>query len=100
MDIAKTIEHILQIQARAEARMDRTDRQLEAIRKLLHSGMKLVVRIGEAQKAADYKINALIDAQQRTDRRLDRLAEAQQKTDHRLDRLIEAMLKRGGDGRR
>jgi hypothetical protein len=52
MDIERSIEHLLELHARAEARMDRAearmdrvDRQIEAIRKLVETGMKLIVRI-------------------------------------------------------
>jgi hypothetical protein len=69
------MEHLLQLHARAQARMDkaearvdRTDRQIEAIRKIVKTGMKLIVRI-EATQAEIQK------AQSRTDAKIDRLAE-------------------------
>ena len=63
MDIEKTMEFILQSQARSEARseqiherferdharamqrMDRTDKQIDGIKKLITTGMKLIVRL-------------------------------------------------------
>lgn len=100
MDIERAIEHILDIQARAEVRMDRaevrmdrseartdrTDRQIQAIRKLIQAGMKLIV---QSQKAG-----------KETDARLAELADAQLKTDRKLDKLIELSLKRPPNGRR
>jgi hypothetical protein len=112
MEVEKAIEQILQIQAAAEGRMDKMERQLGTISNLMRTGMKLVINIREVQKTAEFKINALIDSGQRTDHRLTQLAEAQaiseqklyqriaelgegqatsdKKFDHRLTRLAEA----------
>ena len=82
MDVERAIEHLLELHARAEARMDkaearmdraearmnRTDRQIEAIRKIVKTGMKLIVRI-EATQVEIQK------AQARSDAKIDRLAE-------------------------
>jgi hypothetical protein len=82
MDVERSIEHLLELHARAEqrmdraearmdraeVRMDRADRQIEAIRKLVTTGMKLIVRI-EATQAEIQK------AQARSDAKIDRLAE-------------------------
>ena len=57
---------------KAEARMDRTDRQIEAIQKLMKTGMKLIVRIEAAQARTDAKIERLAA---RTDAKIDRLAD-------------------------
>jgi len=46
---------------KAEARMDRTDRQIEAIQKLMKTGMKLIVRIEAAQARTDAKIDRLAE---------------------------------------
>ena len=75
MDVERAIEHLLELHARAEARMDRTDRQIEAIQKLMKTGMKLIVRIEAAQARTDAKIDRLADAQTRTDAKIDRLAD-------------------------
>ena len=54
---------------RAEARMDRFDKQLQATRRLVEAGMKIVTKLAQTQAADrknfDYKINALIHAQDR-----------------------------------
>lgn len=65
--------------------MDRTDRQIQAIQKLIRTGMKLIVQIESAQK--------------KTDAKLGELAEAQLKTDRKLDKLIDVLLKRPPNGR-
>jgi hypothetical protein len=61
MDVERSIEHLLELHARAEARMDRTDRQIEAIRKIVKTGMKLIVRIEAAQVRSDAKIDRLAE---------------------------------------
>jgi hypothetical protein len=75
MEVERAIEHLLDLHARAEARMDkaearmdkaearmdRTDRQIEAIQKLVKTGMKLIVRIEAAQARTDAKIDRLAE---------------------------------------
>jgi len=61
MDVERAIEHLLDLHARAEARIDRTDRQIEAIQKLMKTGMKLIVRIEAAQARTDAKIDRLAE---------------------------------------
>ena len=75
MDVERAIEHLLDLHAKAEvrmdkaearmnkaeARMDRTDRQIEAIRKIVQTGMKLIVRIEAAQAKTDQKIDRLAE---------------------------------------
>jgi hypothetical protein len=77
MDVERTIEFILQMQARSEVRSDRFDKRLEATRKLVETGMKLLVRIeknhAESKKDFDRRLKELVDAQKRTDQKLDRL---------------------------
>src|SRR5437016_10063786 len=100
MNVEKTMEFILQMQAaaevrmdraevrmdraevrmdRAEARMEKFDKRLEAIGKLLQTGMKILVKIENRQQA---------------------LVEAQLKTDRKLDRLIDSWTKRPSNGHR
>ena len=64
---------------KSEARMDKFERGLEAIRKLIHTGMKLIVKIEKSQAE---------------------LAEAQRRTDRKLDRLIDSWGKRPANGHR
>jgi hypothetical protein len=69
MDVERTIQSILKTQTRSEARID-------AITKLLHRGMRMLVKVdtklselaksqkelAEAQKASDRSLRALIDS--------------------------------------
>ncbi len=84
MDIGRAIEHILDLQARAELRMDRTDRQMRATQKLIQTGMKLLVQTQKAGKEADARLDA----------KLKELADAQLKTGRKFDKLIDLWLKR------
>lgn len=59
VDTERAIEHLLELHARAEVRMDRMERQIEGIRKLVATGMKLIVRIEKAQLRTDEKIDRL-----------------------------------------
>jgi hypothetical protein len=100
MEVERAIEHILHIQAQAEARMDRVDRQIHGIQKLIQTGMKLIVRIENAQKRTDQTVAELAEAQVRSDQKLGELAEAQAKSDRKFDRLMEALLKKPPNGGR
>jgi hypothetical protein len=84
MDVERTIEFILQMQAKSEARADRSearadrfDKRLEATRKLVETGIRLLVKIEknhvESKKDFDRRLKELLDAQKRTDLKLDRL---------------------------
>jgi hypothetical protein len=48
---------------RAEARMQKADRQIEATAKLVRQGMRIVLDLGERQKAAATEIRELTKAQ-------------------------------------
>src|SRR5579862_6435448 len=59
MNVEKAIEFLIQSQARAEARMDKFDTRLEATRKLVEAGMKMLVRIEKSQKKTDERLATL-----------------------------------------
>ncbi len=63
-------------------RVDKHDREIAAIKKLLHTGMKILVRIED-------RVDQLAMAQQETDRQLRALETT-------VDRFIRSM--RGGNG--
>lgn len=94
MDVEKTIEFILQQQARSEARAERyeakqaqaeakAERQMAAIRKLIQTGMRMIVKNEELVKA--------------TQAELRELAAAQKVTETKMQGLIDAM-RRGRNG--
>jgi hypothetical protein len=115
MDIEKTIEFILQSQARAEQkhiqaiqrmdradermdramlRMDRTDKQIEGIKKLITTGMKLIVRLEKRDDEIQLKIDALVDSQMRAEERMKKHEEWLRKNDERFERF----MRRSGNG--
>ncbi len=81
MNAERAIEDILEIQARAEPRMDRTDRQIQATQKLIRTGMRILVQIENGQKRTDAKPAELAESHKRMDQKLVELADAQLKTD-------------------
>lgn len=107
MNVERAIEHILEIQARAEARMeraearmDRTDRQIAGIQKLMRTGIRLIVQIENAQKRTEARLEELTASQKRTDARLEELAAAQLRSDKKFDKLVELLTKHPPNGRR
>ena len=108
MDVGRTIEFILEQQAKTETRLD-------AISKLLQGGMDMLLRF---QTTTNDRFNALLDAQLRAEARMDRLegkmaelAEAQTRLDGKVAELADAQkvtelklqafidsLRRGGNG--
>ncbi|HVP47857.1 MAG TPA: hypothetical protein VMT32_14785 [Bryobacteraceae bacterium] len=89
MDVEKTMQFILDQQAktevlwqrneerwkRAEARMDRFDRRLDSLRRLLAAGMKLLNKAAQERRAMEAGIRELVAAQKRTDQKFDRLVD-------------------------
>jgi hypothetical protein len=76
--------------AKADERMDKFDKRLDATRKLVETGMRMLVKIEKSQieskKDFDHRINLL-------DQRIHTLVDAQGKTDKKLDRLIDSLTK-------
>ena len=104
MDVERTIEFILQSQAKAEARMGATDRRLEAIAKLLQQGARMLVQtdtklkeLAAAQRLTDIKFKELAAAQKLTDNKFKELAEAQKATQKSLKAFIDS-LRHGRNG--
>jgi hypothetical protein len=93
MDVERTIEFILQTQAKAEARMDKFDTRLEATRKLVQTGMKMLVKINQQQLVVSGQLAALAGE-------VRVLTEAQRKTDRKFDRMIDSWTKRRSNGHR
>jgi len=51
-------------------RVDKHDREIAAIRKLIHTGMKILVRLEEEQVVARKELRELRSSQRETDRQL------------------------------
>jgi hypothetical protein len=105
MDIERTMEFILQSQARAEQnhilamqRMDRTDKQLEGMRKLIMTGMRLIARLERRDDEIQLKIDALVDSQMRAEERMKKHEDWLRKHDERFERFMQMMRGRNGNG--
>jgi hypothetical protein len=85
MDVERTIEFILETQAKAETRMD-------GITKLIQQGMQLLLSF---QTESTYRINALIDAQQRSEARHGRLEADLQKLTESVQKLVDLQSPNG-----
>ncbi len=79
-----------------EEHLFKHDKQLQAIRTLLHGGMQIMVNL-------ERKVDALTDSQIRLYGTVQELAEAQKQTETSLKRMEDAVKKfldRGGNGHR
>jgi hypothetical protein len=112
VDVERTINFILESQAKAETRMSaadkrveavekRLDKRMDAIAKLIQQGMRMLV----THKAeTNRKINALVDAQMRGEARMERLDEkmeelaAAQKDTQKTLKAFIASLQKGRNG--
>ncbi|MBI3665330.1 MAG: hypothetical protein HY236_03760 [Acidobacteria bacterium] len=113
MNVERTVEFILDQQAKMVGHQQKFQLQLDGLRKIVLSGMKMVVKIAEAQKKTEVRLARLEERQARTDERLaltdervaltdERLAltdERLARTEKNIERLLNALLRQRGDGR-
>jgi hypothetical protein len=76
--VERAIEHLLALHARAEARMDRMDKQIQATANLVRAGIRIVIRLGQENR---------------------QLARETRQTNQRLDKLIGALYRTERNGR-
>jgi hypothetical protein len=62
--------HLVRMPSALEARVSQHDREIAAIRKLVLTGMKLLVRLEASQKRLDVSLTKLEASQKETDRML------------------------------
>jgi len=123
MDVERTMEFILKSQARAEtrmeklgtriqnaeiranARMDRIDRRLDATSKLIQHGMRMLVKVetkldelSEAQKRTTVAVAELARSQAELARSHAQLSQAQKATEKSLKAFIDS-LRHGRNGK-
>lgn len=103
MNVEKTMEFILEQQAKlvshqvdVDARLAKIDRRLDSITTILKAGMRWLAK---HEQILDRHEKMLAKSRQDFDQRIDGLIEAQQRTDRKLDRLAEMLLARGPNGR-
>lgn len=86
------MEFILDTQAKTEVRMERLTTRMDGITKIVRTGMKMLVRLGEDQQKIRQDLRALAVLHRE-------LAAAQKRTEHTLQAFIQS-LQKGGNGRR
>ena len=96
MDVERTIEFILEQQAKHEARLGKADDEMAAIRKLIQEGMRLLVSNQEANRETDKRISALVTAQQESEQKIRTLAEAQTSTEKSLKAFLDSQRGKNG----
>jgi chromosome segregation ATPase len=117
MDMERTMNFIVENLASVTVRQDRAENQIEAIRKLVVTGMKMMVGIQKAQKRNEHDIARLTKSVDGMKKGMDELreahkelaaelrelaasqkdlAESQKKTDRRFDEWLSA--NRGSNG--
>ncbi len=96
MDVERTMEFILENLASVTAKQERAERQIEAIRKLVLTGMKMVVDTGKQQKQLGRDFAASRAAH---DRDMAEIRAAQKETDRLLKEWIAANRSTNGHGK-
>ncbi len=120
MDVEKTIEFILEQQARLVVQQQKTDEGLRALTEEVRGVAEEVRKLAEQQRKTDRKLNilaqmvrvglkemvrtdqkikALIDAQMRAEARMDRSEARLERLDVKFERLMAALLRKGPNGR-
>ena len=74
MDVERTIEFILENQAKHEAHLVQIDRRIDGITKLIRVGMRIMRK---NHQDTETKLNALVDSQIATETKFRELAESQ-----------------------
>jgi hypothetical protein len=120
MDIERTMEFIMDMQAKAEVRMakaderaakadermDKFDRRLEAMRKLIETGMRMLAKRDkehaefkkeQAERKKEFE-EYKIESKRDFDRRIKEITDIQKRTDLKLDRLIDFWGKQRTNG--
>jgi len=102
MDIEKTMQFILDTQARLEATASQHDERLAKLETSLARLETSVARLETSVSALTDLVGRLAQAEIRLVERMDRLAESQAHTDQRLDILIDVvdkLVRRNGSPR-
>jgi hypothetical protein len=77
---------------RLERRQEKFDKSLVGVRNLIIVGMKMINRVATSQKAAQVELREIRDD-------IRGLAAAQKRTDQKFERLVELMSRRSPNGR-
>ena len=94
MDVERTMNFILDSQAKAEVRMDRLERQVAATANLLRGAIRVGARqLREAREAQKHTDQRLVELAEVTERKLQELAESQRLTDQRFRAFLDSFGK-------
>ena len=113
MNVERTIEFLLQQQARTEAheartdelfrqvlaRQDKTDRRLDGMTKAVRMGFKMLVKLTEMHRQTSRRVDRIENRVDRIDTRVDRIDTRVDRIDRNVGRLVQAFLRGGGNGR-
>ena len=100
MDVEGTMQFILDNLASVTAKQEKAETEIQALRKLVTVGMKILVRVQNQQENSERKIGALADAQIRLEGETEKLLNAIEKTNERFDRWLESGNGANGHGKK
>ena len=107
IDVERTMQFILGQEAkcearwqRAEERMDNFDRGLNAIAKLVQTGMKMLNKVAEEQREIRANMKQMQASVGQTQDSIQSLAAAQKRTGQKFERLVELLSRRSPNCRR
>lgn len=96
--IERTIEFLVEQDARADVRQAKAEAQIAAIRKLVQTGMKMLVKLQEGQRRNEKLVAGLAASVADVTASVAELTASQSLTNAKLDALVKAMG-RGRNGR-
>ena len=106
MNIERTVEFLLSQQAKIAEQQYKTDRRVDAIAKLLQTGMKMLVRVekaqtafAEAQRRNEERLAKIEERLVRSDERFQKFEERLARSDEKFEKLMAALLRKRTDGR-
>jgi uncharacterized protein YacL len=90
VDVERTIEFLLQAQAKSEVRIDALTKLAQRAMRMLVTTNTRLAEVARVQKEMAQAQRELVRAQKRTDTRLEELARAQTATERSLKALIDS----------
>jgi hypothetical protein len=90
VNVEKTIEFILDQQAKAEVRAAKAEAQMAAIRTIVKAGMKLLAAMQQEHRRFDEKMTQLAAAQRESEEEIKQLAAAQRESKEEIKQLAAA----------
>ncbi len=105
MDVERTMQFILEQQAKADAILTglaasqaRADKQILAMRKVIWAGIKLVSDIGQRQAATDERMKQTDEQIKQNAEQIKQMAEERRETDIKFKQLMDVLLNKNKNG--